>query len=568
MLAVPSSVRRFAARLHRATPVSPCKHSPPLLPPALPPPAPPRAVTATSTPHSPSSLHPPILHPAVTAILKAGGGPEAMVTIAEGEALLNDASAVTLYTGEAQRGEGLGRGSAGCGHQMGRGWRHLARQPPLLSSPAAPAVFLHILMASASEGIPSVPSEIWPIIRDILKCVLGGTAAAPGDASSCWADGVQCHPPAGRALGCLAPHIDVPPLPRPTPCRPPPIPRLAAPRPRLTGIGVGIGLAFAWALGYVLRLLRWRGARAYIESLVVLAAAYLAFYVAQVGRAGLAWLGRSACGAGWGWLVVLAAACLAFYVAQVGSAGALWRWLRLGVVLVGGWGLLCSRQRAPGLHLHPRRLLVRASCAPLTPTHSPDHTSHLRQGPAKGSGVIAVCVFGLYGSASGRWGMLATDAASGVHEAVWDTVAFAGACAVAGLGWPGLGWRRGDGEAGAGRASARRGPLRAPPQQPLAPSPLPSSPPPTLHPSTLPPRSQRARLLLVRHLLRQLCGEVRRLPPGCGRSRLSWVASRASDGGVQPAEVLWRCCLIRRYPPGCPADPPVHRHNHAGPPAS
>lgn len=35
----------------------------------------------------------------MTAILKAGGGPENMVTIMEGEALLNDASAVTLYTG-------------------------------------------------------------------------------------------------------------------------------------------------------------------------------------------------------------------------------------------------------------------------------------------------------------------------------------------------------------------------------------------------------------------------------------------------------------------------------------
>ena len=32
------------------------------------------------------------------------------------------------------------------------------------------------------------------------------------------------------------------------------------------------------------------------------------------------------------------------------------------------------------------------------------------QGPAKGSGVIAVCLFGLYGSATGHWGMLATDA--------------------------------------------------------------------------------------------------------------------------------------------------------------
>ncbi|KAL4430847.1 hypothetical protein ABPG75_006103 [Micractinium tetrahymenae] len=161
---------------------------------------------------------------AVTAILKAGGGPENMVVLMEGEALLNDASAVTLYT-----------------------------------------VFLHILERSSPDDMPSVPSQIWPIIRDILK---------------------------------------------------------------LTGIGVGLGLAFAWALGYVLKLLRWRGARPYIESLVVLATAYLTFY-----------------------------------------------------------------------------------------------------GPAKGSGVIAVCIFGLYGSATGHWGMLATDAGkdseSGIHEAVWDTVAFA-----------------------------------------------------------------------------------------------------------------------------------------------
>ena len=55
---------------------------------------------------------------------------------------------------------------------------------------------------------------------------------------------------------------------------------------------MGIGLAFAWALGYVLRLLRWRGAKAFIESLVVLATAYLAFYVAQVRRGWLVWRER------------------------------------------------------------------------------------------------------------------------------------------------------------------------------------------------------------------------------------------------------------------------------------
>lgn len=74
------------------------------------------------------------------------------------------------------------------------------------------------------------------------------------------------------------------PLPAPGPSPPsnqPPHPHLTP--FRLTGIGVGLGLAFAWVLGYVLKLLRWRGARPYIESLVVLATAYLTFYVAQAG---------------------------------------------------------------------------------------------------------------------------------------------------------------------------------------------------------------------------------------------------------------------------------------------
>lgn len=32
-----------------------------------------------------------------------------------------------------------------------------------------PAVFLEILVHGSSYGVPSVPSQIWPIIRDILK---------------------------------------------------------------------------------------------------------------------------------------------------------------------------------------------------------------------------------------------------------------------------------------------------------------------------------------------------------------------------------------------------------------
>ena len=100
----------------------------------------------------------------MTAILKAGGGPEAMVTVMEGEALLNDASAVTLYTGEETRCLAAGR---------------LLLELLLLPlqstfthhlTPSSPgAVFLEILMHSASSGIPSVPSEIWPIVKEILK---------------------------------------------------------------------------------------------------------------------------------------------------------------------------------------------------------------------------------------------------------------------------------------------------------------------------------------------------------------------------------------------------------------
>lgn len=38
--------------------------------------------------------------------------------------------------------------------------------------------------------------------------------------------------------------------------------------------------------------------------------------------------------------------------------------------------------------------------------------------------MVCICVLGLCGAATSRWGMLAADASSGVHEAVWDSVAF------------------------------------------------------------------------------------------------------------------------------------------------
>lgn len=94
----------------------------------------------------------------------------------------------------------------------------------------------------------------------------------------------------------------------------------------LAAIGVGIGWAMSLATGYLLRWLRWRGARPKAEIVVIIAVAYLAFYVAQ--------------------------------------------------------------------------------------------------GPAQGSGVIAVVVFGLWGNYTSRWGMLSSAEEGGSFEAVWDTISF------------------------------------------------------------------------------------------------------------------------------------------------
>ena len=42
----------------------------------------------------------------------------------------------------------------------------------------------------------------------------------------------------------------------------------------------------------------------------------------------------------------------------------------------------------------------------------------------QGSGVIAVVVYGLYGNATSKWGMLASAAESGAFDMVWDTISF------------------------------------------------------------------------------------------------------------------------------------------------
>lgn len=105
---------------------------------------------------------------AVTAILKAGGGPEAMVVIMEGEALLNDASAVTLYTGGRRW---LVWAVTPSGWSLRRAHGFLTPSASLSLAPPLPAVFLHILLSTNESGgaIPSVTSELWPIVRDILK---------------------------------------------------------------------------------------------------------------------------------------------------------------------------------------------------------------------------------------------------------------------------------------------------------------------------------------------------------------------------------------------------------------
>ena len=81
--------------------------------------APPQA-RCPPAPRRPTRPAPPCC--AVTAILKAGGGPEGMVVIMEGEALLNDASAVTLYTGGPGEGAGWGGPARAACVWGGWGW--------------------------------------------------------------------------------------------------------------------------------------------------------------------------------------------------------------------------------------------------------------------------------------------------------------------------------------------------------------------------------------------------------------------------------------------------------------
>ncbi|KDD76916.1 hypothetical protein H632_c68p2, partial [Helicosporidium sp. ATCC 50920] len=116
---------------------------------------------------------------AAAAILKRGGGPERLVVLMEGEALLNDASAITLFE-----------------------------------------VFMHVL----EEHI--TPFDPYPSVWSVLPGVILNTL-------------------------------------------------------RLAAVGAGIGLAMSWCTLHFLHWLRWRGARPQVEMTVLIAVAYLSFYVAN-----------------------------------------------------------------------------------------------------------------------------------------------------------------------------------------------------------------------------------------------------------------------------------------------
>ena len=129
-----------------------------------------------------------------------------------------------------------------------------------------------------------------------------------------------------------------------------------------------MGLGFGWATGWLLRWVRFRGVQAHVQALLLIALAYLAFYVAQAPAGGS------------------------------GAVGHLGRLLLLLGAPRAWWGLR--------LRLGRKRRVPRLPLAAI-------------------AGVIAVCVFGLCGSATSQWGMLAADEESGTQFAVWDAVGFA-----------------------------------------------------------------------------------------------------------------------------------------------
>ena len=112
---------------------------------------------------------------AVTAILKMGGGPEGMVTLLEGEALLNDASGITLYTVWVCvcvcGGGGMKHaGASACPPALNVRVR-CPLSPPITPThpPIGAQVFMGIMESYPPDAYPTVTSLIPGMLRDVVK---------------------------------------------------------------------------------------------------------------------------------------------------------------------------------------------------------------------------------------------------------------------------------------------------------------------------------------------------------------------------------------------------------------
>jgi hypothetical protein len=297
----------------------------------------------------------------VTAILKAGGGPEFMSVLMEGEALLNDASG-GLLLGAAVLLRGAVRGAP---RRAALGVPPPALTPPPAACPPARPSCSHHHVRDLLQDHRGVRRQ--PPRRLVPAAPHAAHHRAPGG-------GGHLHRVRRRRRGV---HLSA------APCSPRPCARhLACARAVTSSRAITLPRARARRLVAglltmpLLRWMRWRGLPAVAEVCFTLGMSYLAFYVAQ------------------GPLTVRAQ-----HRRRRSSGAPLLRAPSPS-----------PRPAAPWQH---RPLLGAGS-----PAHRP------RPASVQASGVFAVVTYGIYSSATSRFGMLSNDAASAVHETVWDTVAF------------------------------------------------------------------------------------------------------------------------------------------------
>lgn len=184
---------------------------------------------------------------------------------------------------------------------------------------------------------------------------------------------------------------------------------------RLTSIGLAIGLAFGYFTGWLMRLLRWRGIPVPLDATVILAIAYLSFYVGQ-GPAQVGCMLMMAPGFGAVWCLSQndAEPCTKQSCCQSSALFSCWRvrWLRMPICQN-----LCqlashAQTTADTTALHVQDVLTTGALISFAPTHP----------PLQSSGVIAVAVFGLWGAATSLWGRFALEEEEKVWFAVWDSV--------------------------------------------------------------------------------------------------------------------------------------------------